>query len=68
MLENNCVINREQVHWKCLVTRGDPKTKFLRLFFSAVRRPTIRPTKKKLLLTLPLYDVRRLTSDLGQIL
>ena len=25
---------------------GDPKTKFLRLFLSAVRRPPIRPPKK----------------------
>ena len=37
---------------------GNPKTKFLLLFLSALRRPRIRPTKKKLLLTLPLSDVR----------
>ena len=41
---------------------GDPKTKFSRLFFSAVRRPTIKKT-------LPdIAPVRRLTSDLGQML
>ena len=42
---------------KKLKTTGDPKTKFLRLLFSAVHSPSIRPTKK-LYLTLPLSNVR----------
>ena len=37
---------------------GDPKTKFLLLFLSAVR-PSVRP--KTILLTLPLSDLQRLT-------
>ena len=51
---------------KCTVIakkQGDPKTKFLRLVFSTVRRPTIRPTIKKK--TSPdIAPVRRTTSDL----
>ena len=35
---------------------GDPKTKFLLFFLSAVRRPLSVHHKKKLLLTLPLSD------------
>ena len=43
---------------------GDPKTKFLRLFLSAVRRPPIRPPKK----TSPDFaPVQRPTSDLGHM-
>ena len=37
---------------------GDPKTKFLRLFFSALRRPPHPTAHKKFYLTLPLSDVR----------
>ena len=55
----------KQMVFNYLTLLGDPKTKFLRLFFSAVRRPTIPPTKK----TSPdIAFVRRPTSDLGQIL
>ena len=53
-------VDRNRLNKNCFKFVGDPKTKFLPLFFSAVRRPPIRPIIKNFTwhCPYPMSDVR----------